>query len=230
MKNVTYHVFYQFLASTTPVLSFFNLEDVFDYASSGCYRPPSVPFSDDDSIAAAQTLGFKPKHFSILLFGNFLQLTNGDAHESRRISTALEELNTQRSHRILAKSCLHPTHRPQINWNQPSINYTRAHDCPTGPLLVYSTTKRTHSSPRDIPLSYTPQHHPDLVSLGSEDTISQQQPSCPANRCHFRCKHHSILFLCCVRKFHSENSSKLIQTKRISIPRSCHFLPPGVVY
>src|ERR1700679_3404048 len=72
------------------------LEDVSDYAllaSSGCYRLPSGPFSDD-SIAMADlrvamwTLGFKPTHMSsiftllvaILLLGN-LQFTNGDAHD-----------------------------------------------------------------------------------------------------------------------------------------------------
>ena len=52
----TYHVFYQFLAGTTPTeRDHFNLEDVSDYtllASSGCYRLPSGPFSDD-SIAMA---------------------------------------------------------------------------------------------------------------------------------------------------------------------------------
>ena len=52
----TYHVFYQFLASTIPTEhDHFNLEDVSDYAllaSSGCYRLPSGFFSDD-SIAMA---------------------------------------------------------------------------------------------------------------------------------------------------------------------------------
>ena len=47
----TYHVFYQFLAGTTPAeQDYFNLEEVSDYAllaSSGCYRLPSGPFSDD---------------------------------------------------------------------------------------------------------------------------------------------------------------------------------------
>jgi chitin synthase len=55
---------------TTPAeRDHFNLEDVSDYAllaSSGCYRLPSGPFSDN-SIAMAvlrvamRTLGFKPK-------------------------------------------------------------------------------------------------------------------------------------------------------------------------
>ena len=93
----TYHVFYQFLAGTTPAeRDHFNLEDVSDYAllaSSGCYRLPSGPFSDDsiamaDLRVAMRTLGFKPKHMTsifsllvaILLLGN-LQFTNGDAHD-----------------------------------------------------------------------------------------------------------------------------------------------------
>ena len=93
----TYHVFYQFLAGTTPAeRDHFNLEDVSDYAllaSSGCYRLPSGPFSDDsiamaDLRVAMRTLGFKPKHMSsifsllvaILLLGN-LQFANGDAHD-----------------------------------------------------------------------------------------------------------------------------------------------------
>ena len=93
----TYHVFYQFLAGTTPVeRDHFNLEDVSDYAllaSSGCYRLPSGPFSDDaiamgDLRVAMRTLGFKPKHMTsifsllvaILLLGN-LQFADGDAHD-----------------------------------------------------------------------------------------------------------------------------------------------------
>ena len=93
----TYHVFYQFLAGTTPAeRDHFNLEDVSDYAllaSSGCYRLPSGPFSDDsiamaDLRGAMRTLGFKPKHMTsifnllvaILLLGN-LQFTDGDAHD-----------------------------------------------------------------------------------------------------------------------------------------------------
>jgi len=93
----TYHVFYQFLAGTTPAeRDHFNLEDVSDYAllaSSGCYRLPSGPFSDDsiamaDLRAAMRTLGFKPKHMTsifsllvaILLLGN-LQFADGDAHD-----------------------------------------------------------------------------------------------------------------------------------------------------
>ncbi|PPQ66863.1 hypothetical protein CVT24_008571 [Panaeolus cyanescens] len=93
----TYHVFYQFLAgSTSAERDTFNLEDPSDYAllaSSGCYRLPAGPFSDD-SIAmtelrsAMRILGFKAKHMTaifsllvaILLLGN-LQFTEGDAHD-----------------------------------------------------------------------------------------------------------------------------------------------------
>jgi chitin synthase len=83
----TYHVFYQLLAGATPTeRDQFNLEDPSDYAllaSSGCYRLPSGPFSDDamsmdvlrDSM---RLLGFKAKHVNsifgllvaILLLGN----------------------------------------------------------------------------------------------------------------------------------------------------------------
>ncbi|KAI0076909.1 chitin synthase [Panus rudis PR-1116 ss-1] len=93
----TYHVFYQFLAGATPEeRDRFNLEDPSDYAllaSSGCYRLPSGPFSDDsiameDLRAAMKTLGFKPKHMSsifsllvaILLLGN-VQFGEGDARD-----------------------------------------------------------------------------------------------------------------------------------------------------
>ncbi|KAI0650874.1 chitin synthase [Trametes meyenii] len=93
----TYHVFYQFLAGATPEeRDRYALEDVSDYAllaSSGCYRLPSGPFSDD-SIAmdelrgAMKSLGFKPKHLSsifgllvaILLLGN-LQFGEADARD-----------------------------------------------------------------------------------------------------------------------------------------------------
>ncbi|OCH89984.1 chitin synthase [Obba rivulosa] len=83
----TYHVFYQFLAGATPEeRDRYNLEDASDYAllaSSGCYRLPAGPFSDDSIAmgelrAALKILGFKPKHMSaifgllvaILLLGN----------------------------------------------------------------------------------------------------------------------------------------------------------------
>ena len=93
----TYHVFYQFLAGATPTeRDFFALEDPSDYAllaSSGTYRLPSGPFSDD-AIAMEQlredmkTLGFKSKHMTsifsllvaILLLSN-LQFAEGDARD-----------------------------------------------------------------------------------------------------------------------------------------------------
>ncbi|KAI0033324.1 glycosyltransferase family 2 protein [Vararia minispora EC-137] len=83
----TFHVFYQLLAGATPAeRDQFNLEDPSDYAllaSSGCYRLPAGPFSDD-SVAmdglreAMRLLGFKSKHVNsilgllvaILLLGN----------------------------------------------------------------------------------------------------------------------------------------------------------------
>ncbi|EJF62220.1 chitin synthase [Dichomitus squalens LYAD-421 SS1] len=93
----TYHVFYQFLAGATPEeRDRYALEDVSDYAllaSSGCYRLPAGPFSDDgiamDELRAAmKILGFKPKHLSsifgllvaILLLGN-LQFGEADARD-----------------------------------------------------------------------------------------------------------------------------------------------------
>ncbi|KAH9939246.1 chitin synthase [Epithele typhae] len=93
----TYHIFYQFLAGATPdERDRYGLEDVSDYAllsSSGCYRLPSGPFSDDsiameDLRVAMKLLGFKAKHFSsifslivaILLLGN-LQFGEADARD-----------------------------------------------------------------------------------------------------------------------------------------------------
>jgi chitin synthase len=93
----SYHVFYQFLAGATPAeRDTYYLEDPSDYgllASSGCYRLPGGPFSDDsiamDELRAAmKTLGVKPKHVSsifallaaILLLGN-IQFGEGDARD-----------------------------------------------------------------------------------------------------------------------------------------------------
>jgi chitin synthase len=90
----TFHVFYQLLAGATPEeRDALGLEDPSDYAllaSSGCYRLPSGPFSDDniamgDTRAALRALGFKSKHTSaifallaaILVLGN-VQFTDGD--------------------------------------------------------------------------------------------------------------------------------------------------------
>ena len=93
----TYHVFYQLLAGATPTeRDLFDLEDPSEYAllaSSGTYRLPSGPFSDD-AIAMDQlredmkALGFKPKHMTsifsllvaILLLSN-LQFAEGDARD-----------------------------------------------------------------------------------------------------------------------------------------------------
>ena len=93
----TYHIFYQLLAGATPTeRDLFALEDPSEYAllaSSGTYRLPSGPFSDD-AIAMDQlredmkTLGFKPKHMTsiysllvaILLLSN-IQFAEGDARD-----------------------------------------------------------------------------------------------------------------------------------------------------
>ncbi|KIK94572.1 glycosyltransferase family 2 protein [Paxillus rubicundulus Ve08.2h10] len=83
----SYHVFYQLLAGATPTeRDTLGLEGPSDYtllASSGCYRLPAGPFSDDgiamdDLRDALKTLSFKSKHVSsifsvlavILLLGN----------------------------------------------------------------------------------------------------------------------------------------------------------------
>lgn len=93
----TYHIFYQLLAgATTEERDRFNMEDLTDYAllaSSGCYRLPGGPFSDDATAMtelriAMKALGFKSKHTSaiysvliaILLLGN-LEFTEGVSRE-----------------------------------------------------------------------------------------------------------------------------------------------------
>ncbi|THH06648.1 hypothetical protein EW145_g3945 [Phellinidium pouzarii] len=93
----TYHVFYQLLAgATSEERDRLNMEDPSDYAllaSSGCYRLPGGPFSDDamamtELRAAMRTLGFKAKHMTaiynllmaILLLGN-LEFTEGVSRE-----------------------------------------------------------------------------------------------------------------------------------------------------
>ncbi|KAK0190305.1 glycosyltransferase family 2 protein [Armillaria mellea] len=93
----SYHIFYQFLAgATTTERDNLNIEDPSDYAllaSSGTYRLPAGPFSDDsiamgDLRQAMRILGFKPKAMScifstlmaILLLGN-LQFHDGDTHD-----------------------------------------------------------------------------------------------------------------------------------------------------
>ena len=93
----TYHVFYQLLAGATPQeRDSWALEDISDYAllaSSGCYRLPAGPFSDDsiaygDLRAALRVLGFKPKNVSsmfsllvaVLILGN-LEFLEADAKD-----------------------------------------------------------------------------------------------------------------------------------------------------
>ncbi|KAG8219096.1 glycosyltransferase family 2 protein [Butyriboletus roseoflavus] len=93
----TFHIFYQFLSGAAPQeRDYFNIEDPSEYAllaSSGCYRLPNGPFSDDaiameDVRVAMRTLGFKPKHLSsifttlvaILLLSN-IQFTEADAKD-----------------------------------------------------------------------------------------------------------------------------------------------------
>ncbi|KAL0581503.1 hypothetical protein V5O48_000561 [Marasmius crinis-equi] len=119
----SFHVFYQFIAGCSPSeRDALNIEDVSDYAllaSSGTYRLPAGPFSDDsiamgDLRAAMRALGFKPKAtqsifsllITILLLGN-LQFVDGDMHDtsayvsntpvldqvSRLLGVAPEELN-----------------------------------------------------------------------------------------------------------------------------------------
>jgi chitin synthase len=105
----SFHIFYQFLAgATSQERDHWNLEDPSDYAllaSSGCYRLPSGPFSDDatamvDLRAHMRTLGFKPKHmsaiFSILIA--ILSLSNlhfaeADAHDVSAYITNTEALD-----------------------------------------------------------------------------------------------------------------------------------------
>ncbi|KAF8839315.1 glycosyltransferase family 2 protein [Paxillus ammoniavirescens] len=93
----TFHIFYQFLSgAASQERDYFNLEDPSEYAllaSSGCYRLPSGPFSDDaiameDVRVAMRALGFKPKHLSsiftllvaILLLSN-IEFTEADAKD-----------------------------------------------------------------------------------------------------------------------------------------------------
>ncbi|KAH7888944.1 glycosyltransferase family 2 protein [Phlebopus sp. FC_14] len=93
----SYHVFYQLLAGVTLAeKDLLSLEGPSDYAllaSSGCYRLPAGPFSDDgiamdDLRDALKTLGFKAKHVSsifsvlaaILLLGN-VEFAEADAQD-----------------------------------------------------------------------------------------------------------------------------------------------------
>jgi len=102
----SYHVFYQFLAGATmEERDRFNLEDPSDYAllaSSGCYRLPAGPFSDDsiameDLRAAMKTLGFKPKHMASIfsLIVAILLLGNLEFGEADHTDVSAHVLNTQ---------------------------------------------------------------------------------------------------------------------------------------
>ncbi|KIO21052.1 hypothetical protein M407DRAFT_29316 [Tulasnella calospora MUT 4182] len=95
----SFHVFYQFLAGAMPEeRDLYQLEDPSEYAllaSSGCYRLPAGPFSDDSMAmdelrAAMKILGFKPKVMSaifnlvhaILLLGNLRFMDSGVNEQS----------------------------------------------------------------------------------------------------------------------------------------------------
>ncbi|KAG8855852.1 hypothetical protein FRB96_006674 [Tulasnella sp. 330] len=95
----SYHIFYQFLAGSTPEeRDLYNLEDPSEYAllaSSGCYRLPAGPFSDDSMAmdelrAALKILGFKTKSVSsiftvlyvILILGNLRFVDSGVNEQS----------------------------------------------------------------------------------------------------------------------------------------------------
>ncbi|KZO98083.1 glycosyltransferase family 2 protein [Calocera viscosa TUFC12733] len=102
----TYHVFYQLIAgATSEERDSLSIEDPSSYAllaSSGCYRLPAGPFSDDgvameELRAAMASLGFKAKHTSaiwslliaILLLGNLHFNDNGSKeanYESARLA------------------------------------------------------------------------------------------------------------------------------------------------
>jgi chitin synthase len=105
----SFHVFYQFIAGCTSAeRDALGIEDLSDYkllASSGTYRLPAGPFSDDsvamgDLRAAMRTLGFKPKTQSaiftllitILLLGN-IEFGEGDFHTVSAHVTNLEVLD-----------------------------------------------------------------------------------------------------------------------------------------
>jgi chitin synthase len=105
----SFHVFYQFIAGCTSAeRDALNIKDPSDYtllASSGTYRLPAGPFSDDsvamgDLQAAMRTLGFKPKAMSaifsllitILLLGN-LEFGQGDFHDVSAHVTNVEVLD-----------------------------------------------------------------------------------------------------------------------------------------
>ncbi|KAG8786852.1 hypothetical protein FRC12_016164 [Ceratobasidium sp. 428] len=101
----TYHVFYQLLAgATVQERDTLGLQDMTDYAllaSSGCYRLPAGPFSDDalamlDLRDALKTLAFKPKHISaiwslltaILTLGNIQFVDHGGTTKEAKADPA----------------------------------------------------------------------------------------------------------------------------------------------
>ncbi|CAG7853145.1 Chitin synthase 6; AltName: Full=Chitin-UDP acetyl-glucosaminyl transferase 6; AltName: Full=Class-V chitin synthase 6 [Serendipita indica DSM 11827] len=88
----TFHIFYQLLSGLPSALhESFGLEDASDYAllaSSGCYRLPSGPFSDDSAQfglvqEAMNILGFKERHRESIwrLLSAMLTLGNIDFDE-----------------------------------------------------------------------------------------------------------------------------------------------------
>jgi chitin synthase len=101
----TFHIFYQLLAgATAEERETLNLQDVTSYAllaSSGCYRLPGGPSSDDsiamdDLRAAMKTLGFKQKQLTaifsllsaILLLGN-LTFSGAGTGEAAKVTNPL---------------------------------------------------------------------------------------------------------------------------------------------
>ncbi|KAF8748537.1 DEK C terminal domain [Rhizoctonia solani] len=101
----TFHVFYQLLAgATAQERDSLVLGDMTDYnllASSGCYRLPAGPFSDDalamlDLRDALKTLAFKPKHITsiwslltaILTLGNIQFADHGGTTNEARGESA----------------------------------------------------------------------------------------------------------------------------------------------
>ncbi|KAG8898841.1 hypothetical protein FRB99_007125 [Tulasnella sp. 403] len=126
----SFHVFYQLLAGASPEeRDMYNLEDPSEYsllASSGCYRLPAGPFSDDSMAmdelrAALKILGFKSKTVAsifsllnaILLLGNLRFLDSGVNEQSARL------LNTE----VLAQIC-HFLGVPEDEFEQAIVNKT----------------------------------------------------------------------------------------------------------
>lgn len=113
----TYHVFYQFLSGATPdERDTLGIEDVSDYsllASSGCYRLPGGPFSDDtvqmeELRDAMRSLGFKPKHtmsifqllITILVLGN-IQFVDTESRRGEESATVANPIVLDHAARLL---------------------------------------------------------------------------------------------------------------------------------